>query len=142
MARFLCPSLALIALLAAAVAMQAQKPLTIYMVDVEGGQSTLLVAPNGETMLIDTGYDQFGGRDAVRVANAMKDAGKKKIDYLVITHFHPDHVGGVKNLAMLFPIGTFVDHGVPLDTGKYPDAYAEAFAKAKHQVVAPGDLSL
>lgn len=118
---------------------QAADPLRIYFVDVEGGQATLVVAPNGQTMLIDTGFDGFGGRDAVRIEKAMKDADKKKIDYLVVTHFHPDHAGGVKNISTLFPVGTFIDHGTPIDTGKYADDYAAAFAKGKHQVVVPGD---
>ncbi len=117
----------------------AANPLRIYFVDVEGGQATLLVAPNGQTMLIDTGFDSFGGRDAVRIEKAMKDADKKKLDYLVITHFHPDHAGGVKNIVGLFPVGTFIDHGTPVDTNKYSDDYAAAIAKSKHQVVTPGD---
>ena len=42
---------------------------------------------------------------------AAKAAGVKKLDYLLITHFHRDHVGGVVQLADRMPIDTFVDHG-------------------------------
>jgi beta-lactamase superfamily II metal-dependent hydrolase len=85
--------------------------MTIYCIDVEGGQATLFVTPDGESLLIDTGWDGFNGRDADRIVAAAKDARLKKIDYVLITHYHSDHVGGVRQLAAKFPIGTFIDHG-------------------------------
>ena len=71
-------SVAVILLLA--VSAQAAKTLDIYFVDVEGGQSTLLVAPSGQTLLVDTGYAGYSGRDADRIAAAAKAAGVKHID--------------------------------------------------------------
>src|SRR4051812_38314353 len=76
--------------LVAACAAHAAKTLDIYFIDTEGGQATLVVAPSGQTLLIDTGYTGFGGRDTVRIAAAAKDAGVKRIDNLLITHFHDD----------------------------------------------------
>src|SRR5262245_11385037 len=70
------------------------KSLLIYIVDVEGGQATLFVTPAGESLLIDTGWDGNNGRDAARIVAAAKDAGISKIDYVLITHYHQDHVGG------------------------------------------------
>ena len=70
-----------------------QKPLDIYFIDVEGGQATLLVAPSGESMLVDTGFPGNEGRDLARIESAAKQAGVSRIDYLVITHYHTDHVG-------------------------------------------------
>src|SRR5436190_666219 len=74
---------------------QVQKPLDIYFIDVEGGQATLVASPSGESMLIDTGWPGFDGRDAGRIVATAKQAGISKIDYLVITHYHTDHAGGV-----------------------------------------------
>src|ERR1043165_1921907 len=91
-------ALALPALLPAA------KNLEIYSIDVEGGQATLFVSPSGESMLVDTGWGGFDKRDANRIAAAAKASGVKKIDYLVITHFHADHVAGILQLAEKLPI--------------------------------------
>ena len=90
--------------------MRAADTLDIYFIDVEGGQATLIATPAGEALLIDTGYPGNGGRDANRIMAAARDAGLKQIDYLLITHFHQDHDGGVVELAEKIPIRTFVDH--------------------------------
>src|SRR6185369_1810858 len=126
-------------LLAWAGAVHAAKTLDLYFIDTEGGQATLVVAPSGQTLLIDTGYTGFGGRDTVRIATAAKEAGVKRIDYLLITHFHDDHVGGVANLLDRLPVANYLDHGPSIETKGYPSSYAAAFAKGQHQVVAPGD---
>jgi competence protein ComEC len=121
----------------------AAKNLTIYAVDVEGGQATLFVAPGGETMLVDTGWGGNNHRDALRIAAAAKNAGVKKIDFLVITHYHTDHVGGVYQLAEKLPILNFVDHGAQTETGKPAEIlfqeYAAMRAKGRHIEVKPGD---
>ncbi len=129
----------LVLLAASSGALQGAKTLDLYFIDTEGGQATLVVAPSGQSLLIDTGYTGFGGRDTLRIAAAAKDAGVKKIDTLLITHFHDDHVGGVANLLDRFPVTTFVDHGPSIETKDYPSAYAAAFAKGQHRVVAAGD---
>src|SRR6185503_7290928 len=129
----------LILLAAFAGLAQAAKTLDIYFIDTEGGQATLVVAPSGQSLLIDTGYTGFGGRDTVRIAAAAKKAGVKRIDTLLITHFHDDHVGGVANLLDRLPVATFLDHGPSIETKSYPNPYAAAFAKGQHKVIAPGD---
>src|SRR5579863_8150385 len=101
--------------------LRAAKALQVYFIDVEGGQSTLFVSPSGQSMLVDTGWAGFDGRDADRIVAAAKLAGVKQIDYLVITHYHLDHVGGVPQLAARIPIRNFVDHGPSVETGKRPD---------------------
>src|SRR5262245_61280734 len=99
------------------------KTLDIYFIDVEGGQSTLVVTPDRHTLLIDAGWagdgagfvpgDPRKARDANRIVAAARDAGVRQIDYLLITHFHVDHDGGVSELAKLMPIKGFIDHGAP-----------------------------
>ncbi|HEY0713861.1 MAG TPA: MBL fold metallo-hydrolase, partial [Polyangia bacterium] len=91
------------ALAGSAVAGVDDKKLDIYWVDVEGGAATLFVTPAGETVLIDTGNP--GDRDADRVKRAVTEAGLKKIDHLVVTHYHSDHYGGLADIAARVPIG-------------------------------------
>ena len=136
--------LLLIVLLAMAGApLQAADTLSVYFIDVEGGQATLFVSPSGKSMLVDTGWPGFNGRDADRIVAAAKDAGISRIDYLVITHFHTDHVGGVPQLAERIPIGTFVDHGRSVETGKEADelfhSYVQVRDRASHLIVRAGD---
>lgn len=97
-------------------AAQTSNPLEIYFVDVEGGQATLFVTPEGQSLLIDTGWADYDGRDADRIVAAAKKAGLSKIDFVMITHYHRDHVGGVPQLAAKFPIGAFIDHGPNRET--------------------------
>ena len=93
--------------LSAAVAAQtAATRLHIYFIDVEGGASTLLVTPAGESVLIDAGYGQREGRDPARVMAAMRDAGVDHLDYFIATHLHNDHVGGLPELVEKVRIGT------------------------------------
>jgi competence protein ComEC len=119
------------------------KPLQIFFIDVEGGQATLIVSPSGESLLVDAGWPGFEGRDADRIAAAAKQAGLSRIDYLVVTHYHTDHVGGVPAIAAKLPIGTFVDHGESVEHGEQPDklyrAYLEVRDKGRHLLVKPGD---
>lgn len=129
--------------LACAAALPAAKNLEVYFIDVEGGQSTLFVAPSGESMLMDTGYGGFNGRDSGRIAAALKAAGVKKIDYLVISHYHEDHVGGVAELAAKIPIRNFIDHGALTETDKDSQVrynmYTSFAAKGTRTSVKPGD---
>ena len=118
-------------------------PLRMYFIDVEGGQATLMVAPSGKSLLIDTGWPGFEGRDATRIAAAAKEAGISAIDYLVITHYHGDHVGGVVQLKEKIKVGAFVDHGPNREDSDNARANYAAYEKAvdgaKRVIVKPGD---
>ncbi len=128
--------------MAGAALLPAAKNLEIYFIDVEGGQATLFVAPSGQSMLIDTGWSGNNSRDANRIVAAAKHAGVKAIDYLLITHFHEDHVGGVPQLAGKIPIRTFIDHGEDVEQDQRGKelyaAYIEYRAKGNHILAKPG----
>jgi beta-lactamase superfamily II metal-dependent hydrolase len=116
--------------------------LQIYFVDVEGGQATLVVSPSGESLLIDTGWSGYEGRDADRILAAAREAGVKQIDYVLITHYHRDHVGGVPQLVDGIKVGTFVDHGPNLEDSAVTRAdyaaYEKTIAGHAHVVVKAG----
>ncbi len=121
------------------------KPLEIYFIDVEGGQATLIVSPSGHSLLIDTGWRGFDARDADRIVQAAKAAKIKQLDYVLITHYHRDHVGGVPQLADHMKIGTFIDHGPNMEDARvvkedYAD-YVKILQRVpiQHMVVKPGD---
>lgn len=126
----------------AVVAQKADK-LLIYSIDVEGGQSTLLVSPQGGSLLVDTGWPGENGRDAMRIQAAMKDAGITKIDHVMITHFHVDHVGGVPNLVQHVQVGEFIDHGENREDSDITRhdyaAYLKAIQGHPRRIVKPGD---
>ena len=119
------------------------KTLDIYLIDVEGGNATLFVAPSGESLLIDTG-SPTNFRDADRIVAAASDAGIKQIDNLITTHYHIDHVGGLAELAARVPIRHLIDHGPSVQpdrgtTEKSLQEYADLSAKTKRTIVKPGD---
>jgi beta-lactamase superfamily II metal-dependent hydrolase len=130
------------------ISMAREKTLDIYWIDSEGGGSTLIVTPSGESILVDTGNP--GGRDPQRIQKvATEVAGLTQIDHVIITHFHVDHFGGFAELAGLMPIGTLYDKGVPDGSpdGKPQDLkwalarrpYLDAKV-GKHVTLAAGDL--
>jgi beta-lactamase superfamily II metal-dependent hydrolase len=131
--------LASVALLCALSApLPAAKTLDIYWADVEGGAATLIVTPSGESLLVDTGNPRPDDRDAKRVFEATKLAGLSKIDYLLITHFHGDHVGGLESLLKMIPIGKFLDHGDSVEDNAGWKNYQKLSA-GKRQSLKPGD---
>ena len=128
-----------------AVSAQTRSTLDIYVVDVEGGNATLFVAPSGESMLIDTGNGgQAAARDADRILAAARDARLSQIDHLVTTHYHGDHFGAMSEVAARIPIRHFIDHGPNVQPNAASDAflqqtYPALHAKSRRTVVKPGD---
>ncbi|WP_337176512.1 MBL fold metallo-hydrolase [Paludisphaera sp.] len=124
--------------------------LRIEFVDVQGGAATLIVTPEGESILVDSGWPGENGRDPDRIVRALKAAGRERIDHLVTTHWHMDHYGGVAGLAERVEIVRFWDRGLPEDGpgGDFPDgpkaddplaiAYREA-SRGKRTALKPGD---
>ena len=159
---------ALAAVLMGASASAQEAPLKIVLVDVEGGTATLVVTPQGHSVLFDAGWPAGRGitappkdapapatpapGNAERIIAQAKLLGVKKIDYLITTHYHVDHIGGVLDLASKFPVGTYIDHGAnrellsdqaksmgPNSPIALYDAYSKAIAGKPHRVMKPGD---
>lgn len=145
--------LALALWLALVPAVGSAQGLRLYFVDVEGGQATLIVTPAGQSMLVDTGWPALSGvegptgtaRDAERISVAMKKAGVSTLDYLVITHYHDDHVGGMAQLASRVKFRNVITHGPTTETSKGAETMMATFraamaaSGAKEIVVKPGD---
>jgi beta-lactamase superfamily II metal-dependent hydrolase len=161
--------LALALALSATGAQGAQKPLRVALIDVEGGAATLFVTPEGKSLLVDTGWPAGMGlpagappapSSAERIVDAAKRMGLRRIDYLLISHYHLDHVGGAPELLEKFPVGTVIDHGPnreapppdqppsPTQTAQLYARYQVAVGSRPHRVMKPdetlklGSLSL
>ena len=121
----------------------APRNLEIYWIDAEGGAATLIVAPSGQSMLVDTANRTADDRDAKRIFAAAQKAGLQKIDILLTTHFHSDHIGAMPALAKLIPIGMYVDHGESVEIARPQvaaayKAYVEQ-SEGKRKIVKAGD---
>ena len=113
--------------------------LSIYHIDVEGGAATLIVTSSGESLLVDTGNPRPDDRDAKRIHEvATRQAGLKKLDYVMITHFHGDHVGGLESLLKMMPAGKFLDHGDSVEDNAGWKTY-QKLSTGKRQSLKPGD---
>ena len=123
----------MLALFLALASLAAAADLQVYAIDVEGGKSTLFVSPSGESMLVDTGYDGYYNRDADRILAAAHDAGIHQIDYLVITHYHKDHAGGVPQLASKIKIVNYFDHGPNFEEAKDNADVVRAYVATRGQ---------
>ncbi len=141
----------------------ADEPLKVVVVDVEGGAATLFRTPEGQSLLIDTGWPRGAGQmpspdgaqdSADRIIAAAKKLGITRLDYVLVTHYHDDHSGGVMALLSKFPVGAVIDHGpngdplrpgtpparvINTPAGQYP-LYLEAI-KGKPRIIAKaGDV--
>jgi competence protein ComEC len=118
--------------------------LDIYWIDVEGGASTLIVTPAGQSILMDAGFAGFNDRDAARIEHVVrKEAGLQQLDFVLVSHFHGDHAGGLSALSRRVRIGAFVDHGDSIEGasgagGQLWHEYRQ-IAGPRRRTVKPGD---
>ena len=115
------------------------KNLDMYWIDVEGGAATLIVAPSGQSLLIDSGW-AVGDRDAKRIYAAAQQAGLKQIDHFVLSHYHADHAGGLAALSKMIPIGHFYGRGddIEKENQQWLDSFVTA-SKGRRTIVKAGD---
>src|SRR4051812_20879570 len=90
--------------------------LQMISVDVEGGGGTVFVTPGKKVVVIDTGNPDASGATGTypssqRLVDAIKAAGGTKVDYLITTHYHGDHIGGLEGFLKRIKVDTFIDHG-------------------------------
>lgn len=121
------------ALLLFAALAQAQLPpwqagmLDIHQISTGRGNAALLILPDGTTLLVDAGAAGEGlpesephpdasrrpGEWIARYVKRHLPAGTSGLDYALITHFHGDHMGGIRDVAAALSIGTLIDRGWP-----------------------------
>lgn len=113
-------------LLGGADAPAPQAGMRVYFIDVMGGAATLIVTPERESLLMDSGWPKLEDRDPKRIEHVLKDLeGLDHLDHLLTTHWHVDHYGGVEGLSKRIRIDHYWDRGLPdLDA---PDGDKAAF---------------
>jgi beta-lactamase superfamily II metal-dependent hydrolase len=131
--------------------------LRMVLIDMEGGGGALYVTPEGKSLLIDAGWTAgmpdeapASPTSASRVVKAARALGVRRIDTLIVSHFHADHVGGVAELLRSMPVGTIIDYGASLEPkrpGSNPRVtpsdlfkeYLPVVAGRKRVLAKPGD---
>ena len=106
------------------------RPLTITWFETGASLAVALETPSGKVFLIDTGGvrkatastpDYNAGRDTI--SPFLKKRGCTKIDGILISHAHGDHIGGAQWLMEHWKVGQFIDHGYPATAKGMPTTY-------------------
>ena len=119
--------------------------LDLYFIDVEGGAATLIITPEGESLLIDSGYPDNNNRDRDRILRVIREvAGKKELDHASVSHWHLDHFGNHASLASEIKIKNFWDRGIPEELAEDKDfhkriANYRAASQNKSKKLSAGD---
>lgn len=107
--------------------------MTVTFMNVGQGDSEYIVSPTGKTMLIDAG-------DANKAYMITTEIDVKKIDVVVATHPHADHIGGMKTIFNTYTIGSFIDSGYPYTSSTYENMLtAIEQKKINYSTVKSGD---
>jgi competence protein ComEC len=106
--------------------------LTITVLDVGQGDATLIESPSGQTLLFDGGYN---GKGNSVILPFLASRGITHLDYMVASHYHADHVGGLDEVAGAMPVGVAYDRGWSYTTVTYSN-YASAVAPIRQTLTA------
>lgn len=113
----------------------AASELKVHYIDV-GQADSILVQQNGENMLIDAGNND----DADLVVSYLKQQGINKLDYLVLTHPHEDHIGGADAVIDTFKMGTMYMPKITAATKTFQDVLKSMLNKGLKAInPVPGD---
>ncbi len=130
---------AVVAGLVALAAGGASAELTIHVIDVDQADACLIISPAGGTMLIDAGDNGDGSGIVVPY---LQDYGLQALDYIVATHYHSDHIGGIDEVVSYLGIDSIrvavYDRGWSYNTSTYTD-YVSAVA-AKRATIIDGQV--
>lgn len=91
--------------------------LRVSFIDVGQGDSEFIELPNGETLLIDAGTNETGAD----VVSYISSLGYSSIDYVVGTHPHEDHIGGLDDVIRTFDVESVYMPKVTADTKTFED---------------------
>lgn len=109
-----------------------QGDLEVHFLDVGQGDSSLIITPDGSTILVDASTSTHGEK----IVSYLKKAGITTIDHVVATHAHADHIGGMVDVLQNFDIGTVYDSGVSHTSQTYLD-YLEYIDQQNINFVVP-----
>jgi beta-lactamase superfamily II metal-dependent hydrolase len=113
----------------------AQNPIRVHFIDVGQGDATLIQTPHGQTVLIDGGDTDTG------IVHYLQSIGIQRIDLMIATHVHSDHIGGLVQVLQAFPVTKVVTNGEPYTTSVY-EHFLDAItaAKADYLEIKRGDV--
>nr|MEE4266443.1 MBL fold metallo-hydrolase [Candidatus Krumholzibacteria bacterium] len=109
--------------------------LTIACLDVGQGDATLIISPSGQTLLFDGGKSGRGDSVILPYLNAQ---GITYLDYMVASHYHSDHIGGLDEVIAQVPVGVAYDRGWSYTTLTY-STYAAAVQEVRETIL-PGQV--
>lgn len=108
--------------------------LRVSFLDVGQGDATLIKSPNGQVILVD------GAPDFPTLQRGLADRGVRKIDLLVISHAHADHIGGLTGLLQRYPVGLIIDPGFAHPSPLYKELLLQIKEKGiKYRIARKGD---
>lgn len=89
--------------------------LAVHYLDVGQGDSVFLELPNGQCMLIDASEAEYSGK----IIDTIRSLSYDRIDYVIATHPHADHIGGMETVLRSFSIGCIYLPDVSASTATY-----------------------